>query len=124
MADITGIAQEFTQFYYNQFDLDRSTLATLYRDESMLTFETSSVQGAVNIVEKLCSLPFSKVKHDITTLDAQPSGLHRGILILVTGRLLLEEEERPMNFTQVFQLNPNGAGSYFVYNDIFKLVYA
>lgn len=28
-----------------------------------------------------------------------------------------------MNYTQVFQLLPDGAGSYFVYNDMFKLIY-
>ena len=28
-----------------------------------------------------------------------------------------------MNYTQVFQLLPNGAGSYFVFNDMFKLIY-
>ncbi|POS88130.1 nuclear transport factor 2, partial [Erysiphe pulchra] len=102
------IIEEFTTFYYHQFDLDRKALAPLYRDESMLTFETTSVKGAKDIVEKLGSLPFSKVKHDVATLDAQPSGAHGGILILVTGRLLLEEEERPMSYTQVFQLIPDG----------------
>ena len=29
-----------------------------------------------------------------------------------------------MNYTQTFQLLPDGSGSYFVFNDIFKLVYA
>lgn len=28
-----------------------------------------------------------------------------------------------MNYTQVFQLLPDGAGSYFLFNDVFKLVY-
>ena len=67
------MAQNFTQFYYNQFDTDRSQLGNLYRNESMLTFETSQLQGAKDIVEKLVSLPFQKVQHRITTLDAQPA---------------------------------------------------
>lgn len=29
-----------------------------------------------------------------------------------------------MNYTQVFQLLPDGNGSYFVFNDIFRLVYS
>ncbi|RKF62200.1 Nuclear transport factor 2 [Erysiphe neolycopersici] len=124
MSDFNIVAQDFTTFYYDRFDVDRKALASLYRDESMLTFETSSVKGAKNIVEKLDSLPFGKVKHIVVTLDAQPSGDHGGILILVTGNLMLENEERPMGFTQVFQLLPNGVGSYFVYNDIFKLVFS
>lgn len=28
-----------------------------------------------------------------------------------------------MNYTQTFQLLPDGAGSYFVFNDVFRLVY-
>lgn len=76
----------------------------------MLTFESASVAGAAGIVEKLSvrlpsllfstwsgllikfceqSLPFEKVKHAVSTLDAQPSGDHGGILILVTGALLV-----------------------------------
>ena len=28
-----------------------------------------------------------------------------------------------MNYTQTFQLLPDGQGSYFVFNDVFRLVY-
>jgi hypothetical protein len=28
-----------------------------------------------------------------------------------------------MSYTQTFQLLPNGQGSYYVFNDIFRLVY-
>lgn len=34
----------------------------------------------------------------------------------------VEEEKRPMSYTQTFQLMP-ADGNYFVYNDIFRLVY-
>lgn len=27
-----------------------------------------------------------------------------------------------MNYTQVFQLLPDGEGSYFVFNDVFRLI--
>ncbi|MCJ1431395.1 Nuclear transport factor 2 [Xylographa pallens] len=56
------------------------------------------------------------------TLDAQPSNESGGILVLVTGALLVDEEQRSMNYTQVFQLMPD-QGSYFVFNDVFKLIY-
>ncbi|KAL8995345.1 MAG: hypothetical protein Q9188_006839, partial [Gyalolechia gomerana] len=69
------------------------------------------------------SLPFQKIKHQVATLDAQPSSEQGGIIVMVTGALLVDEEERPMNYTQVFQLLPDGAGSYFVFNDMFKLIY-
>ncbi|KAE9377058.1 nuclear transport factor 2 [Stipitochalara longipes BDJ] len=123
MANFADVAKQFVEFYYNQFDQDRKQLAGLYRENSMLTFESASIAGAVGIVEKLVSLPFEKVKHAVSTLDAQPSGEHGGILILVTGALLVDEEQRPMNYSQTFQLLPDGTGSYFIYNDIFKLVF-
>ncbi|KAL8708003.1 MAG: hypothetical protein Q9225_007669 [Loekoesia sp. 1 TL-2023] len=123
MGDFQSVAQQFTQFYYSTFDENRSNLAALYRDQSMLTFESNAVQGTSGIVEKLGSLPFQKIKHQVTTLDAQPSNEQGGIIVMVTGVLLVDEEERPMNYTQVFQLLPDGAGSYFVLNDMFKLIY-
>ncbi|CZS89778.1 nuclear transport factor 2 [Rhynchosporium agropyri] len=123
MSNFADIAKQFVEFYYNQFDADRKQLAPLYRDNSMLTFESSSIAGSAGIVEKLSDLPFQKVKHAVSTLDAQPSGEHGGILILVTGALLVDDEQRPMNYSQAFQLMPDGAGSYFIFNDVFKLVF-
>ncbi|RAL15528.1 nuclear transport factor 2 family protein [Aspergillus homomorphus CBS 101889] len=123
MADFQNIAQQFVQFYYNTFDADRASLAGLYRDQSMLTFETSSTIGVASIVEKLTSLPFQKVVHKVSTLDAQPSSKEGSILVMVTGALLVDEEQNPMNYTQSFNLCPDGAGSYYVQNDIFRLIY-
>ncbi|POR32879.1 Nuclear transport factor 2, partial [Tolypocladium paradoxum] len=117
------IAKQFIEFYYSQFDTDRKSLASLYREQSMLTFESASVLGANAIVEKLTSLPFEKVKHQVSTLDAQPTMVEGGIVILVTGQLLVDEEQRPMNYTQAFQLARDPSGQYFVFNDLFKLVY-
>lgn len=50
-------------------------------------------------------------------------------LRILTGHFLMmnaqvDEEQRPMSYTQAFQLMPDGAGSYFVFNDIFRLIYA
>lgn len=84
------------------------------RDHSMLTFESASVQGTSAIVEKLvvCNnpprsgkpappmhtpneippwqdLPFRKVKHQVQTLDAQPSSGEGGIIVMVTGALVV-----------------------------------
>lgn len=121
--DFNTLAQQFTQFYYNQFDSDRSQLGNLYRDESMLTFETSQLQGTKNIVEKLVSLPFQKVGHRITTLDAQPASPNGDVLVMITGDLLIDDEQNPQRFSQVFHLIPDG-NSYYVFNDIFRLNYS
>ncbi|KAK6710318.1 Nuclear transport factor 2, variant 2 [Fusarium graminearum] len=89
----------------------------------MLTFESASVLGAEAIAEKLVSLPFQQVKHKVATLDAQPSNDQGGVIILITGALLIDEEQNPMNFSQTFQLQRDQAGNYYVYNDLFKLVF-
>lgn len=122
-ADFQAVAQQFTDFYYRQFDSDRSQLGSLYRDTSMMTFETSQTQGAKDIVEKLVALPFQKVAHRITTLDAQPASPTGGdIIVMVTGELLVDEEQNPQKYAQTFHLVPEG-GSFFVFNDIFRLNY-
>ncbi|KAG6861639.1 Nuclear transport factor 2 [Termitomyces sp. Mi166 len=123
MADINNIAKQFTDFYYSTFDSDRSSLGSLYRAESMLTWEGAPIAGSAAIVEKLTSLPFSKVQHKVTTLDAQPSAPSVASLIVsVTGLLVVDDSTNPLQFSQIFQLIPDGS-SYYVYNDIFRLNY-
>ncbi|SCU91456.1 LAMI_0E05974g1_1 [Lachancea mirantina] len=122
-VDFNSLAQQFTEFYYNQFDTDRSLLGNLYRDQSMLTFETTQLQGSRDIVEKLVSLPFQKVAHRISTLDAQPASPSGDVLVMITGDLLIDEEQNAQRFSQVFHLMPEG-NSYYVFNDIFRLNYS
>lgn len=95
----------------------------IQRDHSMLTFESSQMQGARNIIEKLVSLPFQKVQHRISTLDAQPASENGDVLVMVTGELLIDDESNPQRYSQVFHLIPEN-GSYYVLNDIFRLNYA
>lgn len=89
----------------------------------MLTFETSQLQGAKDIVEKLVSLPFAKVAHRISTLDGQPASPNGDILVMVTGELLIDDEQNAQRYSQVFHLIPDG-NSYYVFNDIFRLNYS
>ncbi|EOA82474.1 Nuclear transport factor 2 [Exserohilum turcicum] len=121
MADFQGIAQQFVEFYYKTFDENRAGLASLYKDTSMLTFEQQPTQGSAAIVEKLQNLPFQQIQHQTATIDAQPSA-DDGILVLVTGALMIAGETKPMSFTQAFQLK-NADGSWYVLNDVFRLVY-
>ncbi|KAL0947502.1 hypothetical protein HGRIS_013602 [Hohenbuehelia grisea] len=123
MADINSIAKQFTDFYYTTFDTNRAALSALYRNESMLSWEGTPIQGAGAIGEKLQGLPFEKVQHKVTTLDAQPSSPSVASLIVsVTGLLLVDDSPNPLQYSQVFHLIPDG-GSYYVLNDIFRLNY-
>lgn len=82
----------------------------------MLTFENSQTQGTQAIVTKLQELPFKKVAHRISTLDAQPSSPSGGgVLVMVTGELLIDEEQNSQRYSQVFHLMPD-AGSFYVFN--------
>ncbi|THG94774.1 hypothetical protein EW026_g6760 [Hermanssonia centrifuga] len=114
MADINAIAKQFTDFYYTTFDTNRAGLQNLYRASSMLSWEGTQILGAADISEKLTALPFEKVQHKVTTLDAQPSSPSVASLIVsVTGLLLVDDSPNPLQFSQVFQLIPDG-GSYYV----------
>lgn len=72
------------------------------------------------------SLPFQQCKHTVSTRDAQPVMVTgtMSVLVFVSGTIALPDEERPLKFSQVFHLCPNGSGSWFVYNDMFRLNYA
>ncbi|OCF34633.1 hypothetical protein I317_01114 [Kwoniella heveanensis CBS 569] len=73
------------------------------RDTSMLTWESQQIQGSPAITEKLVNLPFQKVQHKIVTIDAQPSSPSTAsLIVLVTGQLLVDDGQNPLQFTQVF----------------------
>ncbi|KAJ1328631.1 hypothetical protein BSLG_010363 [Batrachochytrium salamandrivorans] len=92
------------------------------KEGSMLSFEGQQYAGSA-IVQKLVELPFQTVRHQVVTIDAQPSNPSAGpLLVTVTGRLLVDEEQNPMHFSQTFQLVPEGT-SYYIFNDIFRLNY-
>lgn len=122
--DPDSVAKAFVEHYYTTFDSNRAGLANLYEDGSMLTFEGQKIQGSRSIVEKLTSLPFQQCRHSISTVDSQPSGPAGGMLVFVSGNLQLAGEQHSLKFSQMFHLMPTAAGSFYVFNDIFRLNYA
>ncbi|KAJ3364007.1 Nuclear transport factor 2 [Kappamyces sp. JEL0680] len=92
MSQEEQVAKAFVDYYYATFDRNRQELLPLYRDHSMLTFEGRHAA---------CDDP---------VLMLGP------ILVMVTGRLLVDEEKNPMQFSQSFQLIPEN-GSYYVFNE-------
>ncbi|KAL6508177.1 Nuclear transport factor 2A [Orobanche minor] len=122
--DLDAVAKAFVEHYYTTFDANRANLANLYQDGSMLSFEGEKFMGSQNIVVKLSGLPFQQCKHNITTVDCQPSGPAGGVLVFVSGNLQITGEQHPLKFSQMFHLMPTPQGSYYVLNDIFRLNYA
>uniref|UniRef100_M4EML5 NTF2 domain-containing protein n=1 Tax=Brassica campestris TaxID=3711 RepID=M4EML5_BRACM len=98
--DPDAVAKAFVEHYYTTFDSNRAGLVSLYQEGSMLSFEGQKIQGSQNIVAKLTSLPFQQRKHNITTVDCQPSGPANGMLVFVSGNLQLAGEQHALKFSQ------------------------
>ncbi|KAI3922722.1 hypothetical protein MKW98_006853 [Papaver atlanticum] len=122
--DPEALSKAFVEHYYSTFDTNRGGLGGLYQETSMLSFEGEKIQGGTAIVNKLTSLPFQQCKHNITTVDFQPSGPAGGMLVFVSGNLQLAGEQHALKFSQMFHLMPTPQGSFYVQNDIFRLNYA
>jgi len=122
--DPDALSKAFVDHYYSTFDTNRQALIGLYQEGSMLTFEGEKIQGAQAISNKLNGLPFQQCKHNISTTDCQPSGPAGGMVVFVSGNLQLPGEEHTLKFSQMFHLLPTPQGSFYVYNDIFRLNYA
>lgn len=84
------------------FNTHTHTHVWIQRDHSMLTFESAEFAGTANIVKKLQELPFTKVSHQVQTLDAQPSNPgNPSLLVLVTGTLTVSV---PFSFSRPSRL--------------------
>lgn len=77
-------------------------------------------QGPDQIVGKLMKLQFQQCLHTTTLIDAQPT-VNNGVLVFCTGHIQTEGQERPLMFSEVFTLMPTPEGSFYVYNNIFRL---
>ncbi|KAH9254102.1 hypothetical protein BASA81_007977 [Batrachochytrium salamandrivorans] len=120
------VAQDFIKFYYPTYDANRQALAPLYRPSSSYSFEQVNIQNSVEtIMRKLCDMP--QVTHDLTSLTVDVMQVMPGnssmLLLFVTGRMLIQEESNPLNFTEVFLLAQENGQGYFIANQIFKFKY-
>lgn len=98
--DPDAVAKAFVEHYYRTFDSNRTGLSNLYQEASMLTFEGEKVLGVQNIAGKLTGLPFQQCIHNVSTIDCQPSGPSGGMLVFVSGTLVLAGEQHPLKFSQ------------------------
>uniref|UniRef100_A0A8C5FNA1 NTF2-related export protein n=1 Tax=Gadus morhua TaxID=8049 RepID=A0A8C5FNA1_GADMO len=87
-------------------------------DASCLTWEGQQFQGKRAIVEKLSSLPFTKIAHSITAQDHQPTP-DCCILSMVVGQLKADDDPI-MGFHQSFILK-NINDAWVCTNDMFRL---
>jgi len=114
------VAKAFVDHFYRTFDVDANSLAGLYNDQSMLTFEGTQMQGSANIMAKFKGV--GAVKHSVKTMDVQPSANPNSIVIFVTGAIQIGGDN-PLHFCEFFHLVSTGPGQYYVHNDVFRLNY-
>merc|ERR1712063_107119 len=125
MSQFEEMGKAFVGFYYPAFSANRgpgSQLESIYTDQSCMSFEGAQFQGKAAIMEKLKSLPFKKVAHQVTTMDAQPIiGVdnNQAVALMVTGQLKADEDP-PHSFHHTFMLRPAG-GAFVVSNEVFRL---
>merc|ERR1719456_79748 len=115
------IGEQFCAHYYQTFDTNRQALLPLYMEQSLLTFEGEQFQGSQSIVQKLCSMQFTKVQHEIVKADHQPNPMNGGVLVFVTGNLKVDDSPNPLKFAEVFHLSVGGASGWYVQNLMFRL---
>ncbi|KAK5994633.1 Nuclear transport factor 2 [Cladobotryum mycophilum] len=127
MADFKSISTAFVGHYFRTFDNyeSRASLASLYRPESMLSWEGQDVQGAQNIISQLTKPELKTVKTMVESTDSQP-GAGGSVVVQVTGKLAVDNAfDKPLQFSRTFTLSPipGQPGGFFVYNDLFRLIF-
>lgn len=121
-TDTNAIVQAFLEAYYKSMMNDRPSLANFYTDSSLMSYTGTEHTGKVQIMEKFNSMSYKTINYNFDNYDVQPSPLNGGLLIFVTGSLVMDGENKFV-FSQVFQLLPNQSGGYFLFNDMFRLIY-
>eukprot|EP01070_Trichotokara_eunicae_P001182 Trichotokara_eunicae@DN1605_c0_g1_i1.p1 len=114
------IGRSFVKVFYDTFQSDRTKLASLFSEQSFMTWENKQQMGVKAIDEFVKSLPFNTVKFQLVTCDCQPS-MNNGVLVCTNGDLQIDNEQ-PLKFCQTFHLQPTGSGSYFLSNVIFRFI--
>lgn len=119
-GDFQQIGNQFVQHYFQAFDSNRASLAPLYSDTSMLSFEGEQFQGSQAILQKLTSLQMS-IKHQVLKADHHPIQPTNGVMSLVVGNLFVDGSTVPVKFSRMFSLAPTPNSSVTIVNDMFRV---
>ncbi|KAJ8760407.1 hypothetical protein K2173_015074 [Erythroxylum novogranatense] len=119
------VSNAFVNQYYNILSHSPNHVHKFYQDASTISrpssdglpSSASTLDGIDNLI---LSLDYKHCLIEILTIDAQDS-LGNGVIVLVTGYLTGKENIR-RKFTQIFFLAPQGNGSFYVLNDVFRYV--
>ncbi|KAI0990012.1 hypothetical protein GJ496_006237 [Pomphorhynchus laevis] len=116
--------KDFVSTYYQTFDSGiRESLTPFYVPDavsSQLNFEGKTFRGQLDIIEKLKSLSFRQIAHDITSVDTMTT-LDQGVLLTVLGRFRTDDDPI-LSFTQAFYLKAAADGTWYILNDNFRII--
>jgi ketosteroid isomerase-like protein len=116
---LAQLGEQFVTAYYQAFAASKTSVISFYNDTAYMSFEGKEMQGKAAISQHLEGLPFEKIQHVPTTIDAQQID-QTGALICVTGQLKTDEDP-PHGFSQSFVLRQFGPGVFQLTNDVFRL---
>lgn len=122
------LGAEFCKNYYTAYDTNYQSLVYMFKPESIFTFLDDEIVGFNNVYTKVINhYGIQKFTHEIKTIDSQPVG-SKTILISVFGLVRVNDHITPTNpfqpFSELFFLQRDDATqSYYVYNNIFKLLH-
>lgn len=114
--ECNNIGKSFLQQYFGSHSEEH--YANFYGNDSMLSVENDKFVGTKNIAEKLASI---KSQYKVTFHEIQPS--QNGILIFLSGQMVLDGETNPINFHRIFFLAASQTGSLYVKNDMFLITF-
>ena len=99
MTDFQAVGQQFITHYFNSLQTNKAALASLYTEQSMLSYEGEQFMGVQAIGEKLGALPNLTFDAQNAVMDYQPS-VNNGIFVLIAGNLFIDgNQEQPLKFT-------------------------
>lgn len=110
------IGESFLQQYFSNQSKD--FLANFYGNDSILSVEKEKFHGQQDIAEKLASI---SAQYKVTFFEFQPS--NNGILIFLSGQMVIGGESNPINFHRIFFLTQAQTGSIYVKNDMFLITF-
>lgn len=116
------VGKGFTQQYYQIFSNNKADLRSIYRSSTLMTWVGEQIQGVDAILQKFSALSFNQSRINAELIDCHPS-LSGGVLVVVNGEVLLQNEQHPLKFNDVFHLAIDESnGQWFVSNQLFRIV--
>ena len=118
MNNSEGVAKAFLEQYYGTMMQNKLGIINFYTNASIMTYGGTKYTGLKEIGEKIESFAFQKIVFKVHSQDVQEGPIQGSLLIFVHGALQMDGSDE-FNFTQVFNICPNGQGGFYCHNDIF-----